>query len=154
MILLGIDPGCSGALALVEDGRLRDVVDFPTLKLRKTTPDLQSLALWLDGLKVSRAIIEEVGAMPKQGVTSSFNFGFACGAVQAAVAANYIPIEMVRPQVWKKHFHLTADKDSSRQRAMREWPDKAGLFARVKDDGRAEAALIALWGFQHREGDR
>lgn len=155
MIILGVDPGCSGALALVEDGRLLEVVDMPILHIttgkgKRAVMDLQSLARlmdrWATMLVIGKAYVEDVASMPRDGAVGAFKFGFAAGAVNAAIACQFIPIEPVRPQVWKKAFGLKADKDASRQRAMREWPGQAELFARVKDDGRAEAALIALWG--------
>jgi len=92
------------------------------------------------------AFIEQVAAMRGQGVSSMFRFGETYGATQMAVAAHKIPIQYVTPAKWKSHFRLNRDKGVSRGLATQRFPDCADLFKRVKDDGRAEAALIALYG--------
>lgn len=152
--ILGIDPGASGALAFYnpKDGHLA-VIDMPTKiitknKKKKVTIDLYQLGSIIDVWKpqVACAYIEQVSAMPGQGVTSCFNFGFAAGAVQAAVAANMIPIHLVTPAVWKRAMGLNSDKGVSRVRATEKFPERSGLWSRVKDDGRAEAALLAHYG--------
>ena len=92
-------------------------------------------------------MIERVLSMPKQGVLSTFKFGVAYGMARAAVVALAIPYVLVTPGKWKRHFGLTSDKELSRAMAIRLWPG-AGCFRRKRDDGRAEAALLALWGVQ------
>jgi len=165
--VLGIDPGLSGALALYVCETLRTatpridppivfdlrVLDVPTHEIKvngrkKRTLDLQALGTWFDlhRADIKLAVIENVHAMPAQGVTSSFNFGRAFGALEAMVAASIIPIHYVAPNVWKRHYHLTSDKDASRRKASQLFPAHAHLWARSKDDGRAEAVLLALWG--------
>lgn len=148
MIFIGVDPGFSGAVAtILEDGTL-EVEDMPTLKnvKGKVEIDLHGLysVLHPEGFECF-AVVEQVGAMPGQGVTSMFRFGQSYGAIQMAVAAHKIPVAYVTPVRWKKHFGLTRGKDVSRGLAMQRFPDRADWFKRVKDDGRAEAALLALY---------
>ncbi len=92
------------------------------------------------------AVVERVSAMPGNGAVSMFNFGRSYGDVRGVIGALDIPLHFVTPQKWKKHFGLTSDKDQSRLRAIRMFPAVADQFKRKKDDGRAEAALIALYG--------
>ena len=84
--------------------------------------------------------------MPKQGVTSSFSFGFSAGVIQGIIAANLIPMQLVRPAVWKRTMGLTKDKDSSRQKASALYPRFCSHWALKKDVDKAEAALIATYG--------
>jgi crossover junction endodeoxyribonuclease RuvC len=92
------------------------------------------------------AVIERVSAMPGQGVVSMFNFGRSYGDVRGVIGAMDIPLHFVTPQKWKKHFGLSSDKDECRLRAIRLFPAVAESFKLKKHDGRAEAALIALYG--------
>lgn len=151
-VVVGIDPGLSGAIAaLGADGALV-VRDMPVHEIavngsRRRQVDLHELDLFLglyDGARF--AVIEAVHAMPGQGVSSSFAFGFAAGAVQAMVAAHSMPMLLVQSNAWKRHFGLTADKDASRRRASQLMPRHAGFWPLKKHDGRAEAALLALYG--------
>lgn len=154
-MIIGIDPGLGGAIALspYEDQTL--VQDMPTLEVAgKRVLDLHALAARLRQLKAYaerssaslHAIVENVGARPGQGVSSMFKFGFVAGAIQATLATLEIPFTLVAPQTWKKHFKLGPDKDQARQLASRLLPLAAHQWARKKDDGRAEAALLALYG--------
>jgi crossover junction endodeoxyribonuclease RuvC len=153
MIVLGIDPGLDGAFAFW-DGEYRiSVFDMPTLRLKrgkseKREIDLVALAHLLDLNKADRAFVERVGPMPKQGVSSSFNFGMGYGAVRGLLAAHFIPTTLVTPQSWKKHHGIRtgAGKDASRAKASEILPHYGREWTRVKDDGRAEATLIALYG--------
>jgi crossover junction endodeoxyribonuclease RuvC len=164
---LGIDPGQSGALALyypgytpIGDGQPAGaslaITDMPTLQItvngkKRTQIDLMALARWFDlnGSTVKAALIEDPHAMPHQGVSSSFKFGFVCGALQAMVASQFIAVTLVRPRTWKMRMGLTADKDATRKRASELLPRFSSMWARAKDDGRAEAALLALYLSQH-----
>jgi crossover junction endodeoxyribonuclease RuvC len=94
------------------------------------------------------AVVEQVGAMPGQGVSSMFAFGQAYGMVLGVLAGLYIPVRTVTPASWKRAMKLNTGKDAARAEAARRWPQQAGEFRRVKDDGKAEAALIALWGLK------
>ena len=145
--ICGVDPGKTGALAIVDtDGRLIDVMDMPDATGAALGAAIGALLADWSPHTIDQAWVEEVHAMPKQGVTSSFNFGANFGAIGGALGALGIPVRYVTPAKWKKAQRVTADKNSSRQRARELWPADAGRFARVKDDGRAEAALIALHG--------
>jgi crossover junction endodeoxyribonuclease RuvC len=92
------------------------------------------------------AWVERVSAMPKQGVASSFNFGSSYGIVLGVLGAVKVPYHLVPASTWKKHFSLGADKRAARTAATRLFPRQSALFVRAKDDGRAEAALIARFG--------
>lgn len=149
--VLGIDPGLGGAAALYEpiSKRVVTVFDMPTLEIDgKRKLDSNTLALMIEeySKEIGLAIVEQVGAMPGQGVTSMFTFGKVCGVVEGILAANMIPIHYVRPQVWKALLNLSHDKDASRQKAMQMFPTHTALFSRKKDDGRAESLLLAVLG--------
>ncbi len=151
MRVLGVDPGAYGAVALLEGGRLLDVADMPILKIKrgkgeKAEVDGYSLAALLRGLSVDVAYVEQVGGMTGQSASAAFNFGRAAGAVEYTLKALGVRVELVAPQTWKRNLKINPGKDGSRAAAMRLWPDKAELFKRVKDDGRAESALIAEYG--------
>ena len=157
MVYLGIDPGLSGALAVLDkDGEIIDIFDMPTLEVISGTSKKQrvnphgivsELSLFKDA--PIQAIIEQVNAMPGQGVTSMFSFGRSLGILEGVLAGIQIPYTLVTPAVWKRKIQVNACKDGARELAMRTWPSKADLFKRKKDDGRAEAALLAL--YLHRE---
>jgi crossover junction endodeoxyribonuclease RuvC len=109
----------------------------------------------IDAFEPDVALIERVHAMKGQGVSSCFNFGVSYGVVQGVVTAHRIPVHLITPQEWKKHHRLSSDKGAARGLASRLIPAQADLFSRVRDDGRAEAALLALFGLccvvpQHR----
>lgn len=159
---LGIDPGLSGALAFFDPvSNDLQVMDMPTHTItvnakKKRRLDLNSLDVIFSSMlavKTTIAVIENVNAMPKQGVTSSFNFGFTAGALNAFLAAKRIPFVSVAPATWKKIMRVTSDKDATRREASRLMPMHADKWRQVKDDGRAEAALLAyyLWTQQPRE---
>jgi hypothetical protein len=141
--ILGIDPGASGAISFY----------FPNYPDRISVEDTPVVAGEVDGAALARriaqmgptlAIIEQVGAMPKQGVSSTFKFGVAYGVARGVVASLAIPTHMVTPAVWKRHFKLDADKERARALAIRLWP-ACPNFERKKHHGRAEAALIARY---------
>ena len=149
MIVLGIDPGLTGAYAVIRNGRLVDAGDLPVSG--DGTRAMVSGVLFhaLIPSMTERVVVERVGAMLGQGVSSMFKFGRTVGVVEGVVTGAGFPLVWVEPQIWKKHFKLIGrDKDDARQLAIETWPDKAGLFARRKDCGRADAALIALWGWR------
>jgi len=150
MRIIGIDPGITGAVAVLSaEGELLAAFDMPVFKINgKSKIDAHELGRFIARYaEDSRAIIEAVASSPQMGVASAFTFGKAAGMVEGALGACLIPFETVTPPVWKKHFKLTKDKDHARQRASRQWP-RQDVFTRVKDAGRAEAALIALWGLE------
>ncbi|MEA1649203.1 hypothetical protein UAJ10_09250 [Nitrospirillum sp. BR 11164] len=148
-LIIGIDPGLSGAIAILSaDGGLT-VHDMPTHRLTRTELDLSALATIFDNLTKATApvaFLERVGAMPGQGVASMFKFGTCYGALQGLLAAHFIPVTLVTPQSWKRAMGCPAGKDGARARASQLLPRHAGLWPLKKHDGRAEAALIALYG--------
>ena len=152
MLIYGIDPGFTGAITLYwpETGDI-EVHDMPTMPSTKgkIVLNMHSIIEILrpENDKARVGFIEQVGAMPGQGVTSMFRFGEQYGALKMALAAHETPMYLVTPQKWKKHFSLSSrDKGVSRGLAMQRFPKYADQFKRVKDDGRAEATLIALYG--------
>ena len=154
MRVLGVDPGATGALALWDtELQALAVCDMPSAvvpvgkRIRRELSEAM-LAYTLAEWEPDCAWIERVHALPKQGVTSSFSFGVAYGLVRGVLAAMRVPVTRVTPNEWKKHFRLGADKNEARLTAARLVPANAGDFSRVRDDGRAEAALLALFGAQ------
>ena len=150
--VIGIDPGISGAISVfsLNTHNLLDVFDMPTLevdsgKTRKRHISAVGLRDILVCHPTDHVVIEKVGAMPGQGVTSMFNFGRSAGIIEGVVAALCNPHTYVTPATWTKAVGRAAGKDASRMRAMELFPSKADLFKRAKDDGRADAALIAYW---------
>lgn len=148
-MIVGIDPGYSGAIAFYDPSGI-DIHDMPVAPnpKGKTELDMHSLARVLIPRTAGRsiAVVEKVNAMPGQGVSSTFRFGEGFGAIQMALIGHGYELHFVTPASWKKHFGLSRDKGVSRGLASRRFPDSSKLFSRVKDDGRAEAALIALYG--------
>ncbi len=150
---IGIDPGAGGAIALMTMAPKYDiaVLDMPVHEINgKRRIDLHALVRllreWREG---AHAIVENVGAMPGQAPNAMFSFGFAAGAVQTAVVAAEIPFTLVTPQTWKKSYGLPGgreNKDVSRQKASMMFPSHAHLWARKKDNDRAEAVLLAHYG--------
>ncbi len=155
MLLVGIDPGYSGAIALLDTitGRVT-IHDMPTTPNPKGKPELNLHRLGeilkpdLDGYcpETCIAVLEKVATMPGQGISSAFRFGQGYGAIEMALVGHGWERNYVTPTTWKKHFKLSSDKGVSRSLAMQRFPHSADLFARMKDDGRAEAALLALYG--------
>lgn len=142
--ILGIDPGISGAIAFY----FPDVPDRVLAEDVPTVYDQIAAATLFDRIKQMNpdvAVIELVSAMPKQGVSSTFKFGRSFGTVIGVVQAAGIPLHFVTPAKWKRHFNLTADKECARELALRMFAKTPEHFARKKDHGRAEAALIARY---------
>jgi Holliday junction resolvasome RuvABC endonuclease subunit len=144
--IMGVDPGVSGAVAFLFLGDMDlMVIDLP---VADGQVDAISLARIVSNMNPTMAIIEKVHSMPKQGVASTFKFGLAYGMVIGVVDASKIPLRFVAPSVWKKEFGLGPDKEQARALALRLWPDHLECFAKKKDHGKAEAALIARYGLQ------
>lgn len=154
--ILGIDPGLSGALAIY-DGEELLVFDIPTFEITKNGKvkkriDLMGLLNILRSQKVDHCYLEKVNAMPGQGVTSMFSMGRTFGHIEMALAACDVPVTEVTPQKWKKIMGCTADKDSSRLRASQMLPLFSQNWDKKKHADRAEAALIALYGYGDIDG--
>jgi crossover junction endodeoxyribonuclease RuvC len=145
MIIVGIDPGNNGGIALLHGDRLIYADHLPIVGKTLSGHLLNNWFADIEPDTPAMVVVEQVHAMPKQGVSSTFNFGKAVGIIEGVIAARGLPITWVTPQRWKKLMGVTADKNTSRQLAINLWPEQAHLFARVKDADRAEAALIAEW---------
>lgn len=149
-IIAAIDPGLTGAVAWLDsEGDLLAIHDMPTAqakqgKTMKTHLLLPVLADLLANpvLTPDRVVIEEVHAMPGQGVTSMFRFGLTAGQIQGVCAGLGLPTDYMRPRDWQKIAEVRQGKDAGRLRATQIWPDRSDLFARAKDHNRADAALI------------
>jgi len=155
--VIGIDPGLSGAICLLDGLNRVTIWDMPTVEVlrgRKTKRelDLTALSTIIFGITDEAvAYVEQVGAMPGQGVSSMFSFGKSYGGTLGILAALQVPVqEHVPPQRWQKALNVRKGKDGSRLRASELLPSYMSLWARVKDDGRAEAALIAYYGMHAR----
>ena len=154
--IIGIDPGAAGAVAILEpDGSLVQVFDMPAVEVtvggkakRRISPEMLAAELRLYNVHGTTAVVEQVGAMPGQGVSSMFAFGEAFGLAKGVLAGLGIPVQSVPPARWKRSLGLNSGKDAARAKAAATWPQQAGEFKRVRDDGKAEAALIALWGLK------
>lgn len=151
MTILGIDPGVSGAVMLLAAGHVQLVGDMPIVDVRGRK--------WIDPAGVVRivraagqidmAVVEHVQGVQQAGATSAFSFGRGFGLLEGVLAGLGVPVTLVRPQVWTKALGVSRDKGSHRLAAGRLWPAAAHLFERVKDDGRADAALLCHWYERH-----
>lgn len=144
--VLGVDPGLSGAISFYFPAT-PETITAEDVPVAGGEIDIATLAARLRQMRPDVAIVEQVASMPKQGVSSTFKFGTAYGMVRGLITGLGIPMHLVPPRRWKTHFHLDSDKDKSRALALRYWPTSTA-FARKKDDGRAEAALIARFGVE------
>jgi crossover junction endodeoxyribonuclease RuvC len=153
-VILAVDPGLSGALAFLdpENSTMR-IVDMPTFTYTTTKErnkvDPYAIAREMCAQPISHAYIEEVNASPQMGVVSAFSFGEGKGILLGVAAALNIPVTLVKPTNWKKIMRIPADKRAAVQRATQLFPYVAPLFKGPRGgvfDGRAEAALIALFG--------
>lgn len=155
MIYIGVDPGAAGAVAILDhNGQMVGITDMPTIKVRvgktdraRVSPSLLSRLFEEGAQGIQMVVLEKVGGITGQSASAAFTFGYSCGLVEGVLAALRLPVALVTPQAWKKSAGLVANKGAARECAMRLWPAHAHLFARVKDDGRAEAALIARHGW-------
>ncbi len=143
-VIMGIDPGISGAVAFYHTVVSRVAVSDMPVAGREV--NAAELARMIRTNQPDFAVIEQVHAMPGNGAVSMFNFGRSYGDVRGVIGALGVRLYFVTPQKWKKHFGLSSDKEQSRLRALRMFPAAAESFKLKKHDGRAEAALIALYG--------
>ncbi|EIU0553039.1 TPA: crossover junction endodeoxyribonuclease RuvC [Enterobacter hormaechei subsp. steigerwaltii] len=147
--ILGIDPGCSGALVLVtEQGGYIDHLPMPTIKVgTKSRVNGAAVAAWVRQYGITHAYLEQVGAMPGQGTASMFTFGHAAGVAEGILQGLNIPYTLVTPQAWKKSAGLIgSDKDAARSRAIQLYPELRALDAKAKGQAIADALLIARFG--------
>ncbi len=153
MIILGVDPGLSGALAWIDQvGTLLRVEDMPVFEVMrggkaKREVNVTGLAMLLSDFAPDICFFEQTGGMEGDSPMSAYNFGRAAGAAEAAAKTAGARFEFVAPHVWKKAMGLIGTaKDQSRAKATNRWPAFAKSFSRKLDDGRAEAALLAEYG--------
>jgi len=158
MLIIGIDPGISGSICFFQDGKIIDVVEMPTMtegkKNKKQVNGSQifnEISVRIKNLdkKDIKVVIEQVSAMPGQGVTSMFNFGQSFGILKGICSAMQLPMYFVRPAKWKKYFNLiNSEKDASRTRAIEIFPYFSGQLYRKKDSNKADAILIASFYYE------
>ena len=161
MILIGIDPGLTGAIAILEGKKVLNIYEMPVMaegkKNKKQLNSAQLVALikeYANNNDDVVVIVEQVNAMPGQGVTSMFNFGQTFGAIKGICAALKLPIFFVRPLKWKKHFELVnSSKDSSRTKAIEMYPTLSNQLAKKKDVNKSDAILIARFYYETRLKD-
>ena len=155
MKILGVDPGLSGALAVLEIGaedvRVLEIIDVPVLGNKtKQSIDVISVQQFLLNHGPQHCIFERARSMPRQGVASTFRYGVATGMLFATVMLCAIPVISIDPGEWKRKMRLGRDKQLSRQRALEVLPSGHEYFKRRRDHNRAEAALLALYGARTR----
>ena len=158
MLIIGIDPGISGSICFFQDGKIVDVIEMPTMtEGKKNKKQVNSSQVFneiskkikkLDKNEI-KVVIEQVSAMPGQGVTSMFNFGQSYGILKGICSAMQLPMYFVRPAKWKKYFNLiNSEKDASRTRAIEIFPYFSSQLSRKKDSNKADAILIASFYYE------
>ena len=158
MLVIGIDPGISGSICFFKDGEIIDVVEMPIMtEGKKNKKQVNGSQIYNEILertkkidkKDIKVVIEQVSAMPGQGVTSMFNFGQSYGILKGICSAMQLPMYFVRPAKWKKYFNLiNSEKDASRTRAIEIFPYFSGQLSRKKDSNKADAILIASFYYE------
>jgi len=158
MLIIGIDPGISGSICFFEDGKILDIVEMPTMAEGKKNKrqvngsqiynEISKRVKNFDKQNI-RVIIEQVSAMPGQGVTSMFNFGQSYGILKGICSAMQLPMYFVRPAKWKKYFNLiNSEKDASRTKAIEIFPYFSSQLSKKKDSNKADAILIASFYYE------
>ena len=163
MIIFGIDPGVSGAICVLKEGKIVEIYEMPTMidgkKNKRQVNGAEVTNIFLKELNIlelneksagskledkAKVVVEHVTAMPGQGVTSMFNFGQSFGVLKGICAALKLPIYFVRPVKWKKYFNLIkTNKDASRTKVIEIFPYISSKLSRKKDSNKADAVLIA-----------
>ncbi len=162
MKIIGIDPGLRGAIAILEDKKVFSVSDMPVMAEGKKNKRQLNSAQLVNIIRENTnpkediaVVVEQVNAMPGQGVTSMFNFGQTFGAIKGICAALGLPIFFVRPSKWKKHFNLiNSSKDSSRTKVIEMYPSLSSQLAKKKDVNKSDAILIARYYYDTRFQDQ
>ncbi len=153
MRIIGIDPGLSGGIAILDDLKIFDIYDMPIMSEGKKNKNQLNSAQLVNIIRKNLIpngdtflIVEQVSAMPGQGVTSMFNFGQTFGSIKGICAALNLPIFFVRPAKWKKHFDLiNSSKDASRTKVIEMYPSISPRLSKKKDVNKADAILIARY---------
>ncbi|MDC3068816.1 crossover junction endodeoxyribonuclease [Candidatus Pelagibacter sp.] len=163
MLIIGIDPGISGSICFFKDGRILEVIEMPVMtEGKKNKKQVNGAQIYNEFLKridkkddEIRVVIEQVSAMPGQGVTSMFNFGQSFGILKGICSAMQLPMFFVRPAKWKKYFNLiNSQKDASRTRAIEIFPYFSTQLSKKKDSNKADAILIASFYYEtHQKED-
>ena len=158
MLIIAIDPGISGSICFFKDGKIIDLLDMPNMaEGKKNKRQVNGAQIYNEILnrikdldkKDIKVIIEQVSAMPGQGVTSMFNFGQSFGVLKGICSAMQLPTYFVRPVKWKKYFGLiNSEKDASRTKAIEIFPYVSEKLSRKKDANKADAILIASFFFE------
>ena len=158
MLIIGIDPGISGSICFFQDGKIMDVIEMPIMiEGKKNKKQVNGSQIFNEILKRTenidkkniKVVIEQVSAMPGQGVTSMFNFGQSFGILKGICSAMQLPMYFVRPTKWKKYFNLiNSEKDASRTRAIEIFPYFSSELSRKKDTNKADAILIANFYYE------
>ena len=163
MLIIGIDPGISGSICFFEDGKILEVIEMPVMtEGKKNKKQVNGAQIYNEFLKrinnkkddEVRVVIEQVSAMPGQGVTSMFNFGQSFGILKGICSTMQLPMFFVRPAKWKKYFNLiNSQKDASRTRAIEIFPYFSTQLSRKKDSNKADAILIASFYHETHQND-
>ena len=158
MIIIGIDPGISGSICFFEDGKVIDIVEMPSMADgKKNKRQVNGAQIYNEissriknfNKKDIKVVIEQVSAMPGQGVTSMFNFGQSFGVLKGVCSAMQLPMYFVRPARWKKYFNLiNSEKDASRTKAIEIFPYISSQLSKKKDANKADAILLASFFFE------
>ena len=158
MLIIGIDPGISGSICFFGDGKIIDIIEMPTMAEGKKNKrqvngsqiynEISKRVKNFDKQNI-RVIIEQVSAMPGQGVTSMFNFGQSYGILKGICSAMQLPMYFVRPVKWKKYFNLiNSEKDASRTKSIEIFPYFSSQLSKKKDSNKADAILIASFYYE------
>ena len=155
MLIIGIDPGITGAICFFEDRKIIDLIEMPNMASgKKNKRQVNGAQVYNEiferiknyNKKDIKVVIEQVSAMPGQGVTSMFNFGQSFGVLKGICSAMQLPMYFVRPAKWKKYFNLiNSEKDASRTKAIEIYPGISHKISRKKDSNKADAILIARY---------
>ena len=158
MLIIGIDPGVSGSICFLKDGKILDVIEMPVMNEgKKNKKQVNGAQIYNEITKKInsnpetkiRVVIEHVTAMPGQGVTSMFNFGQSFGVLKGICSAMRLPMFFVRPAKWKKYYNLiNSEKDASRTRAIEIFTDFSSQLSKKKDSNKADAILIASFYYE------
>jgi len=158
MLIIAIDPGISGSLCFFEEGKIIDIVEMPNMASgKKNKRQVNGAQIYNEiSLRIKnfqkeniKVVIEQVSAMPGQGVTSMFNFGQSFGVLKGICSAMQLPMYFVRPAKWKKYFNLiNSEKDASRTKAIQIFPYISSELSKKKDANKADAILIASFFFE------
>ena len=164
MLIISIDPGITGSICFFEDGKIIDLIEMPNMADgKKKKRQVNGAQIYNEILlrtkdidkKNIKVVIEQVSAMPGQGVTSMFNFGQSFGVLKGICSAMQLSMYFVRPAKWKKfHNLINSEKDASRTKAIEIFPYISTQLSKKKDANKADAALIASFFYETHQSDQ